>query len=231
MKRIYILFILHFSLLSCFNSKIKVNRADLFLSVSENPNDASYFSRAFEVAEIIPILKNETLLISDIKKVIRNKDIIILLTGNQGHVFILDATTGECVGEIKKWGRGPGESRTILDVAFYEELEQIVIFNDYAKLLFFDLSGEFINEEEVGDLYEEINICDHEVIFHNKLEGYSCYPYAFKIFNIKNKKWRDVGNYTKIDFHIRSRGRNLVKSKQLWFTAPLDYSLSILKVM
>lgn len=229
MRKFYFLFLLQFSLMSCFISKTKVNNTDHLLSVFDNPSDSSYFCSHFELAEIVAIQKNKDFIISDIKKVIRYKNKIILLEGTQSSIYIIDATNGKLECVIKKWGRGPGESRTIIDIAFYEELEQIIIFNDYAKMLFFDIKGEFLYEEEVGNLYEEISLYEHEVIFYSKLEGYSCYPYAFKVFNIKTKNWRDAGNNTKIDFHIRSRGRNLVKSKQIWFAAPLDYSLSVFR--
>ena len=229
MKYSFRLFILLISLWSCSFNKTKMDSADQLLNVSENSLDANYFRSHFEVAEIIPIQTNDTILISDIKKVIRYKNKIILLSGAQGHVFIIDATTGRFEGEINKRGRGPGESRKILDIAFYEELEQIIIFNDYSKLLFFDIEGEYLYEEEVGELFEEISLYDDEVVFYNKLDGYSCYPYVLRFFNIKEKKWRNKGKDVKIDFHIRSQGRNLVKSKQLWFTAPLDYSLFVFK--
>src|SRR5690606_30935474 len=106
-----------------------------------------------------------------------------------------------------------------------EQFQQILIYNDYSKLLFFDLKGQFLSELQVDEIYEEMNWQDGKVFFHNKLEGYSSYPYSLKILNIENKTWEDVGNNRKVDFPIRIQGRQMVRSKQLWFTAPLDFNL------
>ena len=53
--------------------------------------------------------------------------------------------------------------------------------------MFFDLQGNFLSETKVDDLYEEMTVVDGKVIFHNKLEGYSCYPLMIKVFNLKEK--------------------------------------------
>ena len=74
-------------------------------------------------------------------------------------------------------------------------------------------------------MYENVTCRRGEVLFYNKLNGYSCYPYMLKIYNLKNKTWRTVGDDIKIDFPIRSRGLQMVNSKRVWFNAPLDYKL------
>ena len=63
------------------------------------------------------------------------------------------------------------------------------------------------------------------VVFYNSLNGYSSYPYKIKIFDTKNDSWKNIGKDIKIDFPFRSVGRSIVKSKQVWFTAPLDFNM------
>ncbi len=229
MKRLILLFPLFVLLWSCSFNKTKHNSLAQILSIPDSHLDGNYFKNCFEIAEIIPIKTDDSFLISDIKKIIRYNDKIILFSKGTSHVFIIDAFTGNVEREIIMQGRGPGESRSILDIAFYAELEQIIIHNDFNKLLFFDLSGKFIFEEEVGEPYEGISIHAGELVMHNSLLGYSCFPYSFKIYNIKDRVWREVGGGDKVDFHIRSQGLNLVKSKKIWFTAPLDYRLFVLE--
>ncbi len=231
MKHLYLLFILFVFLCSCsFNkSETLSNNSSQILSLSDNIVNESCFKNYFELDEIIPIPTNDSILISDIRKVIRFDDKIILFSKGTNHVLIIDANKGVVEQDIIRKGRGPGESRSILDITFHEEFEQIIIHNDYNRLLFYDINGEFIFQEEVGSPYEGICIHKGEIILHNKMAGYSCYPYAFKIYNLQEKTWRQAGKNQKVDFHIRSQGLNLVKSKRLWFTSPLDYSLFTLE--
>ena len=64
----------------------------------------------------------------------------------------------------------------------------------FYKLLVFDLKGDFLSEVKVGEMYENVTCRRGEVLFYNKLNGYSCYPYMLKIYNLKNKtmenSWR-----------------------------------------
>jgi len=213
-------------LCSCINKGSKLEMAELSLSLSapEKYTNTRYFTEAFELAEIIPIQTSDSFLVSDIKRAIRYKDIIILLSGSNNQIFIIDSNTGKIKKNISKLGSGPGESRTIMDIAFDESTERILVFNDYYKLLVFNLDGELLDGITVKDLYEEMTVLGEDVIFWNLLNGYSCYPYKLEIYNIKNKSWKTVGNDFKIDFSIRNFGRYLVKSKNVWFNAPLDFN-------
>jgi len=210
-------------LCSCINKGSKLEMAELSLSAPEKYTNTRYFTEAFELAEIVPIQTSNTYLVSDIKRVIKYKEIIILLSGSNNQVFIIDSNTGKIKKNISKLGSGPGESRTIMDIAFDESIERILVLNDYNKLLVFNLDGELLDSVTVEDLYEEMTVMGDEVFFWNILNGYSCFPYKLDIYNIKNKSWKTVGNNIKKDFSIRDFGRYLVKSKNIWFTSPLDF--------
>ncbi len=149
-----------------------------------------------------------------------------MLSGGNSTVFVIDAKTGKIQSSINRVGRGPGESRSVIDIAFDELSEQILIYNDYSRLLFFDLNGTFLSEKKIDDeLYEDLNRYGNKVIFHSKSEGYSCYPYLFKVSETGDSNWQQVGHNEKVDFSIRSPGRQAAVSKRLWFTAPLDFGL------
>jgi hypothetical protein len=209
---------------SCNSAKEKTDTELHLLSVPTAPSDTSYFEKHFEIAEIIPIETTDSFLVADVKKLIRYEDRIFLLSGRTNAVFVINKN-GKIEHMIHRPGTGPGESRTIMDIAFDNVSQQLVIYNDYSKLLFFDLQGQFLSETKTeNDLYEGISIEKGKVFFHNKLEGYSCYPYGLKVFNIKDKTWEDVGRKDKLDFSKRTQGRYLVNSKRLWFTVPLDFN-------
>ncbi len=217
--------ILLFFLQSCTSNQAYLEGGKQLLTAPPKPSEIGYFQNHFEIAEIIPIQTGDDFLISDIKKLIRYKDKVILLSGNNNTVFVINAKNGDIEERIHKIGTGPGEFKSILDIAFDELSEQLLIYNDYSKLLFFDLQGKFLSEITVDGIYEGISWYNGEVLLHNKLEGYSCYPYLFKVLNSKDNTWKEVGHNGKVDFPIRGQGRQMVKSKQLWFTAPLDFNL------
>jgi len=216
---------LFFLLLSCTSNQAHLESGKQLLTAPDKPSETGYFKNHFELAEIIQIQTGDDFLISDIKKLIRHKDKIIVLSGTNNTVFVVNAKNGSIEMQINKIGIGPGEYKAIIDIAFDELSDQILIYNDYYKLLFFDIQGKFLSEIKVDGTYEGVSWHDGEVFFHNKLEGYSCRPYLVKILNLKTNTWREVGDDRKVDFPIRSLGRQIVKSKQLWFTAPLDFNL------
>lgn len=69
---------------------------------------------------------------------------------------MIDAHSGKLKVCIDKCGNGPGESKRIIDIAFNEELGQILLYNDFYKLLVFDLKGDFLSEVKVGEMYENV---------------------------------------------------------------------------
>lgn len=225
MSKMFSFYIALFTFFSCSSSNVNKDSGQLFLGVSGAKSEMNYFKNHFEIAEIVAIQTNDTSLVPDIKRLIRYKDKIIILSGKTNQIFVVNAKDGKIEKCICKLGSGPGESRTILDIAFDESSEQILVYNDYSKLSFLDMRGRFLSEIKVDGLFEEIAVDNGKVVFYNKLEGYSCYPYMLRIFDVKDKTWKDAGRNDKIDFPIRSQGNQLVKSKRLWFSAPLDFSL------
>jgi hypothetical protein len=63
------------------------------------------------------------------------------------------------------------------------------------------------------------------VILYNELEGDGFYPYCINIYNIKDKTWKKEGPHTKVDFLHRHYGRQMVKSKNIWFASPFGYQI------
>lgn len=220
-KYIIISFLLMLSACSTNNKTLK----DSFIILNTPTSDTTdYFEKHFKIESIIPIETTDSFLVSDIKKIIRLKNSILLLSKGQ-QVSLIDAHSGKLKTCILKRGNGPGESNHIIDIAFDEIQNHILIYNDFYKLAIFDLEGNLLSEVKLDAMFENMT-CDHgEVTFYNKIEGYSCYPYMSKIYNLRDKTWKDIGNDSKIDFPVRSKGQQMVKSKRIWINAPLDYKV------
>lgn len=127
-KYIVLFFILFFS--SCSKNKTASNDGSIMLHVPTETNE-NYFRDHFELESIVPIETANSFLISSIDKVIKIKDDVLLLSKDDKTVSLINARSGQLKTYIHRVGNGPGESNRIIDVAFDEVLDHILIYNDY----------------------------------------------------------------------------------------------------
>lgn len=199
------------------------------VKVPEILQEDKWIKNNLELEKIVQIETTKEHVIGSIRRIILYKDKFIILDSQQPSIFIVDAHTGKVEKEINSKGRGPGESNSILDIAFDEKREHILVYNDYEKLLYFNLDGKLLREERIiGKLFENITCENDNIIFYNDREGLSCFPHSVDIYNLNTQKWKTLGKKQKVDFHIRGRGRIMVKSKNIWFAPVLDYGLHLL---
>lgn len=211
---------------ACSSNKTYTEVQKQVLEAPSKPSEDGFFENHFELDEIIRIETDEYFLISDIKRLIRYQDKAILLSGQNNTIFIINSK-GRIEQIIHRVGSGPGEYRNILDIAFDEKSKQIAVYNDYGKVLFFNLDGDFISDLIVDGTFEAVSCYEGKMIFYNKLEGYAYKPKFIKIFHLADKSWEEIGDDNdKMEFPVRSYGRSLVKSARIWLTAPLHFVLS-----
>ena len=212
---------------ACSSNKTYMEGQKVVLEVPTEPSEEGFFGNHFELDEAIRIETHEDFLVSDIKRLIRYRDKVILLSGQNNTIFIINSKGGKIEQTIHRIGSGPGEYRTVLDIAFDEKSKQIAVYNDYGKVLFFNLAGDFISDLDVDGTFEGLSCYDGKLIFFNKLEGYAYKPKFLRIFDMDDKSWEDIGDVEKaIEFPVRSFGRPIVKSARLWLAAPLNFVLS-----
>lgn len=181
---------------ACSSQLVSTEEGKQLLSPPAEPADTAYFINQFEIAEIIPIQTNEKTLVSDIKRVIRYLDRIILLSGENNTVFVINADDGVIETSINNIGKGPGEWKTILDIAFDRESKELLIYNDYSKLLSFDIRGRFLAEYEVNDLYENIQErlnLQCQLNQRNKRLYYLSNQSEWSFYNQQSRKHRSLG--------------------------------------
>ena len=220
-----------FSLLLYFactdgGQKEKVKENPVLLKVGKEPEKESVFKKYFALETILPIETTDEFLMTDINRVLLYKDKLIILDRMSG-IFIVNFAEGKIETQIKRIGAGPGESKVITDITIDEQTGTIMAFNDYQKLLFFDLEGNFIKQEAFEKLYENIIFDNGNVLFYNYGKAYSCYPYGIEKYNLHNKSWEKIGRDDKLDFPVRLYGRHIVKSKDIWFGTPFDFDLNL----
>lgn len=184
-----------------------------------------YFNEHFAPVSVVPIETTETFLLSDVDKVIAVGDDYLVLSKNVDTVALIDGNTGKVKCWIHRIGNGPGEYRKIVDVAYDDENRHIVVMNDYQRLQFYDLEGNFLYQKEVNDSFENLSYADTCLYMQNPLNGYACYPYKFTTINLSDGSVEKWGNSKSIEFPIRSRGCHMLHSRRLLFSAPLDFTI------
>ena len=99
-------------ILSCANGK-----GDKVL-IDVNPI-SDYFQEHFTLSSIAPLETSDSLLISDIDRIIHIGKDYLILSKKDRIVFIVDGKSGKLKMKIKKFGNGPGEYNNILDIAYW----------------------------------------------------------------------------------------------------------------
>ena len=197
----------------------------ILIKVGKEADKTQLFKECFIIDNVIPIETTDEFLVGKgIQKVISYKDKLIVLD-RDGAIFLVDYATGKVEFYMKKRGAGPGESRYVRDICIDEINETLIIFNDFHKLLFYDLKGNFLREEYFEKLYESTIYDNGKVLFYNNGEGYSCYPYKIEEYNVQDKTLKTIGSNYKLNFNFRLFGNHIVKSRNIWFGTPADFDL------
>jgi len=224
-KYIIILCLLLFFACSDKSQKSIESENPILIKVGKEANNTQFFKDYFVLDNVVTIeITDEYLVGSSLKRVISYKDKLIILDSHSA-IFIVDYYTGKVDLYLKKIGVGPGESRKICDICFDEKTETIILFNDFQKLLFYDLKGNLIKEETFAKLYESIVYNEGNVLFYNNSEGYSCFPYKVEEYNLQDKTLKIVGSKRRLDFNYRLFGNHIVKSMNIWFGTPADFDI------
>ena len=229
LKKHHYVFGLMFLLLSCATTQNFQYEADNLIWQPEISNN-SWFNNYFEIERIVQIETTDDYMMSDLpKRIILYNDKLIILDAKTSNIFVVDAYTGKIITHINRPGRGSGEWRHVLDITIDDQNEQILAYNDYQKLLYFSLEGEFLKEENVNDnYYSEIMYHNGNLIFYCQAKGTSRYPYLFDIYNLSDRTWKSLGTMQEVDFHGRIGSSFFVKSRNLWFAPALDMGLHVL---
>ena len=217
-------------LFSCVTNEFSSSEGLLVAQPDISITNSDWFTNNFELDRIVQIETTKKYLMSDmLKRVILYKDKLIILDKDTRTIFIVNAYTGKVEAHINRKGRGPGESRFIVDIAFDDKNEQILAYNDYSKLVYFCLDGEFLKEERVNnELYDQVIYDNDNLIFSGHGFGTNIYPHSIDIYNLTSKTWKTIGIKQKVNFNYRFYAPVMVKSKNIWYAPVLDTGLHLL---
>ena len=91
-----------------------------------------------------------------IDRIIDWGDRFVILDGKEQQAVIFD-TTGNCIVQIKRQGKGPGEYVQVGDCAVDPSTDELVLLADQpGKLLWFDRDGKYLREKRVSACMTEL---------------------------------------------------------------------------
>jgi len=223
-------------LCSCAGNRTAVEN-QILLAVPDKATTSQIFLNNFELEFIVPINDNDGFFLSshfNIQNVILRKNKLIILDRYEG-IFVIDANTGKVETQIKRSGNGPGEWHSLgpqtdlTDLAFDDDREQIIVFAFMTRrLLYFGLDGSFLKEERLNDNFDNMVYDNGKLIFYKQSapDRNGRYYYLVNVYDLNDKSWKKVGDDDRIvNFRLGFGGREIVKSKNIWFTPKLDFGL------
>jgi hypothetical protein len=206
-------------------SSSKAINAELNTKIKPLIDSALIKSRKVIVLETV----NESL-ISSITRILTDNDHLFIFDKKNQKVIIFD-NNGKYISNISKKGNGPNEYNQITDVCFDESRKQLIVLCTIPqKLMYFNLSGEFIKENPLSSIYTELK-ADEKYIYllnsdynNNKVSEYSIQTMS-KLTNEINSKLPILDNL----FGLRSNGKELVSSNGIYFSRMIDNNVYCIK--
>ena len=224
MKKIVVISLICIQFVCACTESTKQMRGQKEIIVPYEPTGEQTFFKNFELDAIVPIETTDVYLVSHVSRYIRHKDRLIMLNQHPVYIFVANIETGKIEAFINRKGQGPGEYNNIRDIAVDERTGNIIVYTGHNKLIFFDINGQFLREEKIESGYGYMSCHEGKVILKERLEGLSCYPQEFNIYDIDKKTVQKIEDTVRVDFN-KKMSPHLVKSKNIWYTAALDYNL------
>lgn len=165
-----------------------------------------------------------------IDRIIDWGDRFVIFDHKEQQAVIFD-TTGNCIAQIKRLGKGPGEYVQVSDCTIDNVADELVLYADQpGKLLYFDRMGRYLREERMSDCFSEIVSAGDNLYAGNCGEGRGLAEWTVTRMSMKDKS----GTKTRLLSHDKglpnvSAGNSLsTNGNKVWLCRPFDYTLYVL---
>jgi hypothetical protein len=147
--------------------KVEIPRDLEFIKVPEGKKFHAKFTDHFSGWKLIPLQTTPKSLIGNIRRITVFKSNYYILDRQTNSVLIFNSE-GKFFNKIQKLGDKKGEYRGLMDFTINEAENQIILSSHKPmKLLFFDLEGNFIKEERLPDLLNNLSLSGPNLFFTN----------------------------------------------------------------
>lgn len=161
-------------LTSCNNDHIENVESLKNLEVIKVREDEKFprrFSDIFSDWKLIPLETKPESLIGNIRRISVFKSNYYILDRQTNSVFIFNRD-GKFLNKLQRLGNRTGQYLGLMDFTIDKEKNQIILYSHKPmKLLFFDLSGNFLKEERLQDLKNNLSLSGKNLLFTNVTHG------------------------------------------------------------
>lgn len=173
MKKILFFVYLLINILACGSGKRTINREGIISStdaitikLNPEPNNSIKFSEIIQDIKIVPLESTPRSLLSTINKLEIEDNMYFVLNDYDRLVYVFDAG-GNYINTIGRKGRGPGEVLLPSCFAIDRINKEVVLTDDFSKLLRFDYSGKYIESKPIDITFYDFLITNSgEKLYH-----------------------------------------------------------------
>lgn len=208
------------------SQKLKIHENIKLINV-QRPLEDKFLTSSdyFDSIDIVPLETTEKSLIASINRIIVYNDNIYILDRKSNSVLVFNIS-GSFTFRIKSIGRGPGEYMQVGDFCVDLENEKIVVYaHDPMKLLYYDFNGNFLAEEGLEDIFNNIMAVDGKIIMFDIDDNKGKYAWVKSYNSNLLNGSHEIPEHV-LKFQNQRTGYPMVcKSKQPYFFSPLDYNI------
>lgn len=158
-----------FLFFSC-NSAAPSGPERLHLANAIDSDESRDFNGLVEVESIIPLETSDTVLLTDIRKIIHSNNLLFILDTDT-RLWLFDMQ-GNFIRKIGQEGQGPGEYPELADFAIDTQRSEVYI-NSVLKIVLYDFEGNYKREVNLyNDNLQVLTYCNDKLY------------YIFQIYNI-----------------------------------------------
>lgn len=167
------------------------------------------------------------IMLSGIDRLIDWGDRFLVLDRRGQQVTVFDAT-GNCIWQIKRQGKGPGEYIQLTDCTIDNTNDELILYADMpGKLLWFDRDGNYLREERISDCLTEVLCAGDDLYGINCGKGRTLPEYTIARMQLE-PKGRATEMFLPYDVKMlgASAGSQLSSNgAEVWLSRPFDYTV------
>ncbi len=136
--------------------------------------------------QYIPLETNSNCLIGHIDKIAISDDRLYILDKDSSKKLFVFDLDGNFIGSIGEPGKGPQEYIKLIDFSIDEKTKEIVLLDNFRKILIFKFSGEFVKSKKLSEKNFFQNICCHDGAYYLSTDNLVGNSDKFSIFKFDN---------------------------------------------